>query len=201
VLHARAAENALATEGVDSSGRVGQALGTIAELTRSVQGEIRSLIFELRRDQVHGGLVAALARQAEGSGSADGPTIDVRGPRGPLTVSEQVETQLFASARGALECPEACRGQRGAVQTRLRQGEVVLEVRDKTSALIGRSSRPLRPGRRCRLGPEDRERRRRTIVRVTTARMGVGPRHLRAATSGAERGTRHHRPVAYDHES
>src|SRR3954453_6346553 len=61
VLHARTAERALAQEGGSPTGTVGRALDTIAELTRSIQGEIRSLIYELRREPVHDGLVAALA--------------------------------------------------------------------------------------------------------------------------------------------
>ena len=131
VLHTRAAEKALANEGVDPRGRVGRSLGTIADLTRSVQGEIRSLIFELRREQVHDGLVAALARHAEGSDSADGLSIDVRGPRGPLTVSEQVETQLFAIGREALANVQRHAGASAAhVRIASRQGQVVLEVRD-----------------------------------------------------------------------
>jgi signal transduction histidine kinase len=131
VLHTRAAEKALANEGVDTRGRVGRSLGTIADLTRSVQGEIRSLIFELRREQVHDGLTAALARHAEGSGSADGLSIDVRGPRGPLTVSEQVETQLFAIGREALSNVQRHAGASAAhVRIASRQEEVVLEVRD-----------------------------------------------------------------------
>ena len=131
VLHTRAAEKALANEGVDPRGRVGRSLGTIADLTRSVQGEIRSLIFELRREQVHDGLVAALARHAEGSDSADGLSIDVRGPRGPLTVSEQVETQLFAIGREALSNVQRNAGACAAhFRIDYRQGQVVLEVRD-----------------------------------------------------------------------
>jgi signal transduction histidine kinase len=102
VLHTRTAQKALAQEGGSTSGLVGRSLGTIGDLTRSVQGEIRSLIFELRRDPVHDGLVAALSRHASGLGASDGLMIVVRGPAPPLALSRQVETQLFAIAREAL---------------------------------------------------------------------------------------------------
>ena len=60
MLHTRTAQKVLVQEGGNTSGRVGRSLATIADLTRSVQGEIRSLIFELRREPVHDGLVEAL---------------------------------------------------------------------------------------------------------------------------------------------
>jgi integral membrane sensor domain MASE1 len=102
VLHTRTAQKALVQEGGSPSGRVGRSLGTIADLTRSVQGEIRSLSFELRREPMHDGLVAALARHASGLGAPDGLTIDVRGPAPRLALSQQLETQLFAIGREAL---------------------------------------------------------------------------------------------------
>jgi signal transduction histidine kinase len=102
VLHTRTAQRALVQEGGSPSGQVGRSLGTIADLTRSVQGEIRSLIFELRRDPVHDGLVAALARHASELGDTDGLTIDVWGPAPRLALSHQAQTQLFAIGREAL---------------------------------------------------------------------------------------------------
>ena len=102
VLHTRTAQKALVQEGGSASGLVGRSLDTIADLTRSVQGEIRSLVFELRRDPVHDGLVAALSRHASGLGASDGLIILVRGPASPLALSHKAETQLFAIAREAL---------------------------------------------------------------------------------------------------
>jgi signal transduction histidine kinase len=102
VLHARTAQRALVQEGGSESGHVGRSLGAIADLTRSVQGEIRSLILELRRDPVHDGLVAALARHAAGLDASEALTVDVRGPEARLPLSPRVETQLFAIGREAL---------------------------------------------------------------------------------------------------
>ena len=113
------------------SGRVGRSLGAIADLTRSVQSEMRALIFELHRDPVHDGLVAALARHASGVGASDGLTIDVRGPGPRLALSELVETQLFAIGREALANVQKHAGASAAhVRVEAQQGQVVLEVRD-----------------------------------------------------------------------
>jgi signal transduction histidine kinase len=131
VLHTRTAQKALVQEGGSPSGRVGRSVGTIADLTRSVQGEIRSLIFELRRESVHDGLVAALARHASALGAPDGLTIDVRGPGPRLALSEYVETQLFAIGREALANVQKHAGASAAhVRVEAQQGQVVLEVRD-----------------------------------------------------------------------
>jgi signal transduction histidine kinase len=131
VLHTRTAQKALVQEGGAPSGRVGRSLGAIADLTRSVQGEIRALITELRRDPVHEGLVTALARHASGVRTSDGLTIAVRGPGPRLALSELVETQLFAIGREALANVQRHAGASAAhVQVDAEQGQVVLTVRD-----------------------------------------------------------------------
>jgi signal transduction histidine kinase len=131
VLHTRTAQKALVQEGGDPSGRVGRSLGTIADLTRSVQAEIRSLIFELRRDPVDDGLVAALVRHASELGASDGLTIDVQGPASRLPLSQHAETQLLAIGREALANVVRHAGASAAeVRVDLRQEQVVLEVRD-----------------------------------------------------------------------
>lgn len=131
VLHTRTAQKVLAQEGGDPSGRVGRSVAAIADLTRSVQSEMRSLIFELHRDPVHDGLVAALARHASGLGSSDGLTIDVRGPEPRLALSELVETQLFAIGREALANVHKHAGASAAqVRVRAQHGQVIVEVRD-----------------------------------------------------------------------
>ena len=131
VLHTRTAEKALLQEGGSLSGRVGRSLGAIADLTRSVQGEIRSLISELHRDPIHDGLVAALDRHASALRTSDGLTIDVQGPRARPRLSEPVETQLFAIAREALANVQRHAGATAVhIRVEARQGHVVLEVRD-----------------------------------------------------------------------
>ena len=131
VLHTRTAEKALVQEGGSASGRVGRSLGAIADLTKSVQSEMRALIFELRRDPVHDGLVAALQRHASGLRTSDGLIIDIRGPRARLGLSQPVETQLFAIGREALANVERHAAANTAhVRVDIQQGEVVVEVRD-----------------------------------------------------------------------
>jgi signal transduction histidine kinase len=131
VLHTRTAQKALVQEGGNPSGRIGRSLAAIADLTRSVQSEIRALIFELRRDPVHDGLVAALVRHASGVRTSGGLTIDVQGPGPRLALSELVETQLFVIGREALANVEKHAGARAAhVRVQAPQGQVVLEIRD-----------------------------------------------------------------------
>lgn len=131
VLHTRTAQKALRQEGGSPSERVERSLVTIAELTRSVQGEIRSLIVELRRDPVHDGLVAALARHAAGLGASDGLTIDVPGPGPRLALSQSVEAQLFAIVREALaNVVRHAEASAAHVRVEAQQGHVVVEVRD-----------------------------------------------------------------------
>jgi signal transduction histidine kinase len=131
VLHTRTAQRALVREGGDASGRVGRSLSTIADLTRSVQGEIRALIVELRRDPVHDGLVAALARHASGMGASDGLEIGVWGPESRLALSHHAESQLFAIGREAL-ANVVRHAEASAAQVRVdaRQGQVVVEIWD-----------------------------------------------------------------------
>jgi signal transduction histidine kinase len=131
VLHTRTAQKALGQEGASPSGRVGQSLSAIADLTKSVQSEMRALIFELRRDPVHDGLVSALARHASGLRAADLPTIEVRGPGPRLALSRPVETQLFAIGREALANVVKHAGATTAhVRVEAQEGQVVVEVRD-----------------------------------------------------------------------
>ncbi len=130
VLHTRTAQKALVQEGCSPSGRVSRSLEAIAGLTRSVQAEMRALMFELRRDPIHDGLVAALSRQASALRS-DGLTIDVRGPGPRLELSEPIENQLFAIGREALANVQR-HAEATAAQVRIeaQQEEVVVEVRD-----------------------------------------------------------------------
>jgi signal transduction histidine kinase len=131
MLHTRTAQKALEQEGDDPSGRVGRSLGAIADVTRTVHREIRSLSFELRRDPVHDGLVAALARHVARLGDTDGLAIEVRGPQPPLALSQDVEMQLFAIGREALANVQRHAGARTAeVRVVTHGGNVVVEVRD-----------------------------------------------------------------------
>jgi signal transduction histidine kinase len=131
VLHTRTAQKALVQEGGDTSGRVGRSLDAIADLTRSAQSEMRSLIVELHREPIHDGLVAALAKHASGLRPSDGLTVDVQGPGPELALSESAATQLFAIGREALANVQKHAGASAAhVRVQAQQRQVVLEIRD-----------------------------------------------------------------------
>jgi signal transduction histidine kinase len=131
VLHTRTAEKALGQESTEASERATQSLSAIAELTRSVQTEMRALMFELRRDPVHDGLVAALGRHAAGVRDVDVPTIEVVGPAGRLALSQEVETQLYGIGREALANVVKHAGATAAlVRVEARREQVLVEVRD-----------------------------------------------------------------------
>jgi signal transduction histidine kinase len=130
-LHTRMAEKALVQEGGSPSGRVGRALAAIAELTKGVHGEIHALIFELHRDPLHDGLVAALTRHASGVGASDGLTVDVRGPEPRLALTERVESELFAIGKEALvNVLKHSGASRAQVRVEAQPRQVVVEVRD-----------------------------------------------------------------------
>ena len=90
---------------------------------------MRALIFELRRDPVHDGLVAALARHARGLGDADTPTIEVRGPTPRLELSREVEAQLYGIGREALANVVKHAGATTAL-VRVEGEQVLMEIRD-----------------------------------------------------------------------
>jgi signal transduction histidine kinase len=130
-LHTRMAEKALVQEGGSPSGRVGRALASIEEITKRVHGEIHALIFELHRDPLDDGLVAALTRHAAGVGAADGLTVDVRGPEPRLALSERVEGQLFAIGKEAIVNVLKHAGASTAhVRVEAQPRQVVVEIRD-----------------------------------------------------------------------
>ena len=113
VLHTRAAQKAMEQDGASPSGRVAQSLSAIAELTKSVQSEMRALIFELRRDPVHDGLVSALSRHAASLRAADGPAIRGSGPDcAPCVIPGGGNPALRNRARGAGQCRQALPGHR-----------------------------------------------------------------------------------------
>jgi signal transduction histidine kinase len=143
VLHTRTAQKALVQEGGSPSGRVGRSLGAIADLTRSVQSEMRALILELRHDPVHDGLVAALTRHASGLRAPEGPTIEVQGPEPRLAVSQRVETQLFAIGREALaNVMKHASATEAHVRVQADQRGVVVEVRDNGRGFDTAASHP-----------------------------------------------------------
>jgi signal transduction histidine kinase len=99
VLHTRAAQKALEDDTSDE--RLRRSLGTIDQLTKRAQSEMRRFIFEWGPEGIGDGLVPAFTRHA--ASLADG-TVSVRvdGPAEPLPLTRATESQLFGIAREAL---------------------------------------------------------------------------------------------------
>jgi signal transduction histidine kinase len=130
-LQARTAQKAAEQEGVTASGPLGRALNAIADLTKGAQREMRTLIYELGRDPVEKGLVAALAEHASKLSQRDGLTIDVQGPDGRLVLSSCAETQLFGIGREALaNVVKHAHAGTAWVRIDARPGRVLVEIRD-----------------------------------------------------------------------
>jgi signal transduction histidine kinase len=131
VLHTRTAQRALLQDNGGPSGRVRRSLDTIADLTKGVQREIRSLIFELRNEPVHDGLVAELRRHVSALGATDGLAVEVRGPGRPLPLSRHVENQLCSIGREALaNVARHARATSAEVRVEARQDQVIIEISD-----------------------------------------------------------------------
>jgi signal transduction histidine kinase len=102
-LHVRTAQHALAREGLDATGWVGEELSEIGQLTRGALAEMRALIFELRPGALaEEGLVAALTKQAAALSAREGVVFEVDGPRERLPLAPEVEEQLYRLAQEAL---------------------------------------------------------------------------------------------------
>jgi signal transduction histidine kinase len=143
VLHTRTAEKALENDRTDSSGQVRQSLKAITHLTKAAQAEMRAFIYELRREAVEPGLVAALAEQASTLSGPTGLTIDVEGPDAPLGVDSRTEEELFAIGREALANVAKHAGARSAtVRVEALAEGVLLEVADDGRGFDARRNRP-----------------------------------------------------------
>jgi signal transduction histidine kinase len=102
-LHVRTAQQALAREGLDACGPVGEELNEIGQLTRGALAEMRALIFELRPGALaEEGLVAALTKQAAALSAREGLTIQVDGPGERLPLAPEVEEHLYLLGQEAL---------------------------------------------------------------------------------------------------
>ena len=140
---------------------------------------MRALIFELGRDPVEDGLVAALSQHASRLAERDGLTIDVRGPEGRLALSRGTETQLFGIGREALaNVVKHARASKAWVRVEARPASVVLEIRDDGRGFDHTADHPGHFGlesmrsRAAEIGgsPDDRQR-----PRAGHGRLGGGP--------------------------
>jgi signal transduction histidine kinase len=131
VLHTRTAQKALVKEGLSLVGPTGRSLGAIGELTRGAQSEMRDLIFELGRDPVEDGLVAALAEHVARLDTRDGLSVNLDVPDGRLPLSARTETQLFGIGREALaNVVKHADASTAWVRVETRPNRVIVEISD-----------------------------------------------------------------------
>jgi signal transduction histidine kinase len=131
-LHVRTAQHALAREGLDSTGTVGQELSEIGQLTRGALAEMRALIFELRPGALaEEGLVASLTKQASSLSAREGLVIEVHGPGERLPLGPEVEEQLYRLGQEALaNVVKHARARSATVRIAVRDDAVSIEVSD-----------------------------------------------------------------------
>jgi signal transduction histidine kinase len=131
-LHVRTAQHALAREGLDSTGSVGEELSEIGQLTRAALAEMRALIFELRPGALaEEGLVAALTKQASALSAREGLVIEVDGPGERLPLGPEVEEQLYRLGQEALaNVIKHARAGSATVHIAAKDDTVLIEVSD-----------------------------------------------------------------------
>jgi signal transduction histidine kinase len=131
VLHARAAQRLLDDGGVERPERLRAALGTIDELTKRAQREMRRFIYEWGPEGIDDGLVPAFERHVATLGDDISVRVDVDGPSSRLPVTRTVETQLYGIGREALaNVVKHSRADAARVQVVAVDHRVVLEVAD-----------------------------------------------------------------------
>jgi signal transduction histidine kinase len=131
VLHTRAAQKALARQDVGTADSLSQALRSIGELTRSAQGEMRALIFELGNEAGADGFLAALSRHAATLTAQGGLSVDVEAPGERLPLPRPVETQLYGIGREALtNIAKHAQASNVTVRVQQRAGHLSIEIDD-----------------------------------------------------------------------
>ena len=142
ILQTRTAKLALDAEGASESGKVGRGLTAIEDITLSAQREMRALLFELNRGD-EGELVFLLMRHASELGAREGLVIEVEGPPGPLRLSPEAQSQLFAIGREALaNVVRHSSAPRAWVRVEAGLTAVSLEVRDHGSGFDTAAGHP-----------------------------------------------------------
>jgi signal transduction histidine kinase len=142
-LHTRTAQRELEREGASQSSPLAKDLLAITRLTRAAQTEMRALIFDLGRDPLEGGLVAALAAHASELGIGDGLTIDDQIADGRLPLRSRAQAQVFGIAREALaNVAKHARASTVRVRIEVAHGHVIVEIRDDGCGFDPASTHP-----------------------------------------------------------
>ena len=131
LLHTRLAQRALRASGMATSEPPARALSTIADLTRGAQTEMRSLISELGKDPLAGGLVPALAQHVATLSEREDVNLVLVTPESRPALSPRAEAHLFGIAREALaNSVKHAQATTSWVQVEASNGRVALEVGD-----------------------------------------------------------------------
>lgn len=102
-LHARAAQLALAREGIPTNGPVGQGIRQLLDLTHGALAEMRALIFELRPGALsEEGLAVALRKHAAAVSAREGLAIDVEADDERCGLDPAAEEHLYRLSQEAL---------------------------------------------------------------------------------------------------
>ncbi len=143
LLHTRVAQRGLRDLGIATSAPPARALGTIAELTRSAQSEMRALISELGRDPLAGGLVPALALHVSKVTEQDGVEVRLVAPEERIVLAPDTEAHLFGIGREALaNAVKHAAATTAWVRVQALPGRVLLEVGDDGRGFDAQADRP-----------------------------------------------------------
>ena len=143
-LHLRTAERALARDGVDPAGPVGQELDRAGQLTSGALAEMRALVFELRPGALaEDGLVVALTLHAAAVGAREELAIAVHGPDARLPLTPAAEEQLYRVGQEALaNVVRHAHATEAVIEVTMAHDVVTMGVRDDGGgfdAAVGRS--------------------------------------------------------------
>lgn len=143
-LHLRTAERALAREGMDRTGPVGQELDRAGQLTGAALAEMRALVFELRPGALaEDGLVVALELHAAAVSAREELAIAVHGPDERLPLAPAAEEQLYRLGQEALaNVVKHAHASEAAIDVTTADGAVAIEIRDDGrgfDAAVGRA--------------------------------------------------------------
>jgi signal transduction histidine kinase len=142
-LHTRTAQKALEAEHLNASGPLGQALSTIAELTRDAQSQMRTLVSGLNGDETVDGLLATFDKHVSRLAKREGLPIDVTGPDRRLLLSRRAEGQLFGIGREALaNVVKHANATSAHVRVEAYAGRVMVEIRDDGAGFDVAASHP-----------------------------------------------------------
>jgi signal transduction histidine kinase len=133
-LETRGAQLLLERAGLPSDGPLAERLGNLRQLTQGALAEMRALIFELRPEALREeGLAAAIRKQAEGVSARTEIAVDVRAPKRPIPLPENVEEQVYRLVQeGLANIAKHSAARNAVVQLRRRRSgqELLVEVID-----------------------------------------------------------------------